>query len=185
MAVLAAGCAASDGNAPSPASDTTDVWFMQHMAGHLLQTTSILSLSHDRITRPKLARLANTINHQEQAHLTQIQAWLATRGLAPYDPQQDPNRRKESDLARLSRVHGARFDLAFLKVMAARHRAGSKLAITELREGSLPEVRQLAQQLLVQQRGQLATMTAWARIWAEADANHSTARTSARSAARR
>ena len=68
MVVLATGCAASDADAPSPATEA-DVWFMQHMAGHLLQTTSILHLASDRITRPKLIRLANTIDQQGQAHL--------------------------------------------------------------------------------------------------------------------
>jgi uncharacterized protein (DUF305 family) len=170
MVVLAAGCAASDADAPSPATDEADVWFMQHMAGHLLQTTSILDLSQDRITRPKLARLADTINQQRQAHLTQIQEWLASRGLAPYDPQQEPSSGKESDLERLTRSGRARFDLAFLTVMTARHRAGSKLAATELRDGSLPEIRQLAQQLLAEQQAQIATMTAWKRAWSKTKA---------------
>jgi hypothetical protein len=62
--VLAAGRATSDAHAPSPATDEADVWFMQHMAGHLLQTTSILDLSQDRITRPKLARVAAAINQR-------------------------------------------------------------------------------------------------------------------------
>jgi Domain of unknown function (DUF305) len=93
----------ADTNQPT-ASDEADVRFMQHMAGHLLQTTSILDLTQDRITRPKLARLADTINQQGQAHLAQLQAWLATRGLAPYDPQQQPSNGKETDLQRLSRV---------------------------------------------------------------------------------
>jgi uncharacterized protein (DUF305 family) len=182
VAVLAAGCAVPGAESPA-ASDETDVWFMQHMAGHLLQTISILDLSHDHITRPKLARLTRTMNHQQKAHLQQLQGWLASRGLAAYDPQQQPSR-KESDLVRLSRVRGARFDLALLRVLTARHRAGSKLAAAEFTKGTLPEVRQLAQQLLIQQRGQIATMTTWARTWAKADANHSTAQTSARSASR-
>jgi uncharacterized protein (DUF305 family) len=177
IAVLAAGCASPAAN-QSTASDQTDVWFAQHMIPHLLQTITIVDLAHDRITRPELARLAHTIDRQGQAHLAQLQEWLASRGLAPYDPQQDPNRRKETDLARLARARGANFDLAFLKVMTARHHAGSKLAITEAREGSVPEVRQLAQQLLIQQRGQLTTMTTLARAWAKADAKHSTARAS-------
>jgi uncharacterized protein (DUF305 family) len=167
IAVLAAGCARSDTNQPT-ASDEADVRFMQQMAGHLLQTTSILDLTQDRITRPKLARLADTINQQGQAHLVQLQAWLATRGLASYDPQQQPRNGKETDLQRLSRVHKAIFDLAFVKVMTTRHRAGSKLAAAELRDGTLPEVRQLAQQLLATQQAQIATMTAWARAWSKA-----------------
>jgi uncharacterized protein (DUF305 family) len=89
VAVLAAGCTTSNANEGTP-SDQTDVWFIQHMAGQLLQTTAILDLADDRITHPKLARLAETMNQQQQDHLQQPQGWLDSRGLAPYDPQQDP-----------------------------------------------------------------------------------------------
>jgi uncharacterized protein (DUF305 family) len=166
IAVLAAGCATPQTNQPT-ASNETDVWFAQHMVPHLLQTTAIVDLAQDRSTRPELARLADTIDRQGQANLAQLQGWLASRGLAPYDPQQDPNRRKETDLARLARVRGPRFDLAFLEVMAARHRAGSKLAATEAQQGSVPELRQLAQQLLAQQRDQIGKMASWTRAWSK------------------
>ena len=56
--------------------------------------------------------------------------------------------------------------------MTARHRVGSKLVATEIREGSLPEVRQLAQQLLAEHQAQIATMTAWKRAWSKARPNH-------------
>jgi hypothetical protein len=82
IAVLAAGCATSDANQPPP-SDHTDIWFAQHMVPHLLQTTTILHLAQDRITHPELARLATTMDRQGQAHLAQLQEWLASRGLAP------------------------------------------------------------------------------------------------------
>jgi uncharacterized protein (DUF305 family) len=177
VAVVAAGCAAPGSNSPA-ISDETDVWFMRHMAGHLLQTTAILDLSSDRITRPRLARLAGIMNQQGKASLEQLQGWLAGRGLAPYDPQQQPSRRKESALARLAHLHGAKFDLALLKVMTARYRAGNELAVTEITRGTLPEVRHLARNLLVQQRGQIVTMTAWTHAWAKADPKHSTSRTS-------
>jgi uncharacterized protein (DUF305 family) len=169
ITVLVAGCATSDANQPPP-SDHTDVWFAQHMVPHLLQTTAIVNLAQDRITRPELARLATTIDRQGQAHLAQLQEWLASRGLAPYDPQQQPGSGKETDLARLARVRGARFDLEFLTVMTARHRAGSKLAATDFRVGSVPEVRQLARQLFADQQAQLAKMTAWKRAWAKPNA---------------
>lgn len=184
IVALVAGCATPDSNQPT-ASDQADILFMQHMVPHLLQTTSIVDLARDRITRPELARLADSIDRQGQAHLQQLQGWLNERGLAPYDPQQDPNSRKASDLERLARIRGARFDLEFLRVMTARHRVGGKLAATEVREGSLPEVRELAQQLLAEQQDQIGKMQAWRRAWAKADANHSTARASAGAADRR
>lgn len=184
IVVLAAGCATPDSNQPT-ASDEADILFMRHMVPHLLQTTSIVDLARDRIVRPELARLADSIDRQGQAHLQQLQGWLNERGLAPYDPQQDPNSPKASDLERLARIRGARFDLEFLTVMTARHRAGGKLAATEVREGSMPEVRELAQQLLAEQQDQIGKMQAWRRAWAKADANHSTARASAGAADRR
>jgi uncharacterized protein (DUF305 family) len=164
IAVVVAGCATPEASLP-PASDQADVRFAQHMVPHLLQTTAIVDLARDRITRPELARLANTIDREVQTHLAQLQGWLASRGLAPYDPQQDPNRGKETDLQRLAKIGGAKFDLAFLKMMTARHRAGSKLAATEARAGSVPELRELAQRLLAQQQDQVGKMTRWIRAW--------------------
>jgi uncharacterized protein (DUF305 family) len=166
VAVLVAGCAASDAHNPPPTTDQTDVRFMQHMVGHLRQTTSITLVTRDRIRHPELKRLADEINQRGQAHLTQLQEWLDHRGLPPYDPQQDGNR-KHADLARLTQARGTAFDLAFLKVITARHQAGSRLAATEARTGSLPEVRQLAQQLLTEQQAQVAKMTTWTRAWSK------------------
>ncbi len=168
VAVLATGCTTSDAT-QRPISDQTDIWFAQHMVPHLLQNSVIVDLAADQLTRPKLARLAGTIDRQSQVDLQQLQGWLEGRGLAPYDPQQDPNRRKESDLDRLSRVHGARFDLVFLEVMTARHRAGLRMAAAEARSGGVPEVRELARQIQVELQAQVQQMTAWRRAWAKDD----------------
>ena len=113
--------------------------------------------------------MAGTVDQQGQAHLQQVQAWLDSRGLAPYDPQQDPNHTKESDLARLSQVHGARFDLAFLEVMTARHQTALRMTGLELRDGGVPEARELARQMQLQLQAQLQQMTAWRRAWSKDD----------------
>jgi uncharacterized protein (DUF305 family) len=97
IAVLMAGCARPEANQPPP-SDQTDISFAQHMVPQLLQTSAIVDLARDRITRPELARLSNAIGREGQVHLAQLQEWLASRGLAPYDPQQDPNRQRNPTL---------------------------------------------------------------------------------------
>jgi uncharacterized protein (DUF305 family) len=89
VARLATGCTTSNAN-EGTTSDQADVWFMQHMVPHLLQTTAIVELAGDRITRPELAWLADTIHQQGQADLQQLQGWLESRGLAPYDPSRIP-----------------------------------------------------------------------------------------------
>lgn len=72
---------------------------MLRQSSNRLQTSAIVDLAGDQITRPELGRLADTIRRKGQVHLQQLQGWLAARGLAPYDPQQDPNRRTDSDLS--------------------------------------------------------------------------------------
>jgi uncharacterized protein (DUF305 family) len=176
VAVVAAGCATPAANKPT-AADQTDVWFMQHMVPHLRQTTSIVELARDRITRPELARLADTIGQQGQTHLQQLQGWLDRRGLAPHGhSHQGIDNRRRNDLERLSRVPGTTFDLAFLKMMTARQRTGSKLAATEARDGSLSEVRQLARQMMAERRAQVRQMDAWKKLWSPAGSSRLAAR---------
>lgn len=168
IAVLVAGCSTPDANQP-PASDEIDVWFMQHMVPHLLQDTSIAYLSRDELTDPDLARLADRIHRRSQAQAAQLLEWLAERGLAPHGhSHQRGDRLRRSDLERLSRLDGAALDLAFAEAMTARDRAGGKLAATEARGGSVPAIRQLAQQLLAEQQARIATLRSWRRAWSKA-----------------
>jgi uncharacterized protein (DUF305 family) len=171
VAVLAAGCTGSGPHPATPApvaADQTDIWFMQHMIPHLWQATSIAFLTRDQITHPALARLADAINRHGQANIQQLQQRLSQRGLAPHGhSHQRVDSRQQTDLERLARLHGTAFDLAFLKVMAARHRAGISMAKVEASRGTLPEVRQLAQRMLAEQQAQLRQMDTWKRAWSK------------------
>jgi uncharacterized protein (DUF305 family) len=169
IAVLAAGCTTPEDTDHPPAADRTDVWFMQHMVPHLLQDTSIAYLTRDRLADPALARLADRIHRRGQLHVAQLQGWLAEGGLAPHGhSHQRGDTLRPGDLERLSRLDGAALDPAFVKVMTARHRAGSRLAATEIREGSLAEIRQLAEQLLAEQQAQIGKLQAWTRATSRA-----------------
>jgi uncharacterized protein (DUF305 family) len=162
IAVVAAGCATPDANHQPTVNYQTDVWFAQHMVPHLFQDTSIASLTRDRLTDPELVRLAGRIHRRSQAQVAQLLEWLAERGLAPHGhSHQRGDRLRRSDLERLSRLDGAALDVAFADAMTARDRAGGKLAATEARGGSVPAIRQLAQQLLAEQQARIATLRSW------------------------
>ena len=161
VAVAVTGCARPAPDQPAAASDQTDVWFCQHLVPHLRQTTSVVAYAQDRVTRPELARLARTVDRQAAAHLQLLQAWLDQRGLAPHTHSHQPvDSPRRSDLERLAALRGSRFDLAFLEVMAARQRVSARLAAVELSSGSRPEVRQLAERLLAEQRAQARLLVA-------------------------
>jgi uncharacterized protein (DUF305 family) len=167
ITVLAAGCTTPDANR-QPVNDQTDVWFAQHIVPHLLQDTSIAFLIRDRLTDSELVQLAGRIHRRGQARAAQLLQWLAERGLAPHGhSHQRADRLRRSDLERLSRLTGAALDLAFVKVMTARDRAGSRLAAIEARDGGVPAIRQLAQQLLVAQQDRIATLRTWRRAWSK------------------
>jgi uncharacterized protein (DUF305 family) len=170
--VLAAGCTGSGPHPATPApatADQTDVWFMQHMIPHLWQATSIAFLTRNHISHPALARLADTINQRGQANIQQLQQRLSRQGLAPHGhSHQRVDNRQETDLERLSRLRGTAFDLAFLKVMTARARAGINLAKLEASRGTLPEIRQLARQMVIEQQAQVRQMETWKAAWSKA-----------------
>ena len=75
-----------------------------------------------------------------------------------------------NDLERLSRLRGTAFDLALLQVMTARDLAGIKLAMIETSQGNLPEVRQLARQMLVEQQARVRQMDDWTKAWSKSSA---------------
>ena len=142
------------------------------MVPHLLQDTSIAYLTRARLTDPELVRLANRIHRRAQPDTAQLLEWLAECGLSPHGHSHQPgDRLRRSDLERLSQLHGAALDLAFVKVMTARDRSGTKLAATEARTGSVPAIRQLARQLLAEQQARTATLQSWRRAWSEAHAS--------------
>jgi uncharacterized protein (DUF305 family) len=166
--LLTAGChgPALHAGANQAAADQTDVWFMQHMVPHLWQATSIASLTRAQISHPALAGLADGITRRDEADIEQLQEWLSLQGLAPHGhSHQRVDNRRQTDLERLSRLHGTAFDLAFLEVMTARDRAGVTMAATEAHQGTRPEVRQLARRMLDQLRAEIRRMDAWKRAW--------------------
>ena len=69
VAMLAAGCSASDAD-QRPGGDQTDVWFAQHMVPHLLQTSAVVDLAGEQLTRPPQAGLAG--RHDQPAIVMSI-----------------------------------------------------------------------------------------------------------------
>jgi uncharacterized protein (DUF305 family) len=164
VTAVAPGCAgpAADRPAAAVTADATDVWFMQHLVPHLRQTVSVVTLLRGRVTDLELAHLAEATRRQSQAHLELLQTWLDRRGLSPHGHSHQPvDQQPQSELERLAQVPDARFDRAFAAVLAARCRAGDRLAAIELGQGSLPEVRELARQLQAEHRRQLGQLAAW------------------------
>ena len=74
----------------------------------------------------------------------------------------------EADMGRLMESTGTEFDLAFVEMMADHHQGAIDMANTELKDGSLPEVTRLAEQIIDIQRDEIDQLQRWKTEWSTA-----------------
>ena len=67
--------------------------------------------------------------------------------------------------ATLRRLHGARFEQAFMAEMIPHHRMAIEMARMELERGQRVELKRMAQQIFDSQAEEIASMTRWLREW--------------------
>jgi uncharacterized protein (DUF305 family) len=74
----------------------------------------------------------------------------------------------DADMRRLMESNGTEFDLAFVEMMAAHYQRAIDVANTELKDGSLPEVTRLAQQIIDTQQDEIEQLRRWKTEWSTA-----------------
>jgi uncharacterized protein (DUF305 family) len=152
-----------EGTAPAEAAPSdADVTFTQNMLPHHQQAIEMAKLVDTHTDRPELRELADSIQSSQSQEITQMQAWLRTWG-KPATPSEGhgghgdtemPGMMTDADMRRLMESTGTEFDLAFVDMMAS-HQGAIDMANTELKDGSLPEVTRLAQQIIDTQQDEI------------------------------
>jgi uncharacterized protein (DUF305 family) len=79
-----------------------------------------------------------------------------------------PGTMSEAELRQLMATRHQDFDLMFLDMMTAHHQGAIDMANTELRDGALPEVKRLAQQIIDAQQAEIEQFQQWQKEWATA-----------------
>jgi uncharacterized protein (DUF305 family) len=175
MALLAACGQAEDNDTRAPAApqpNQADVTFTQRMIPHHQQAIKMAEAIKARTTRPELVKLAGTITTTQGEEIARMQGWLRAWGkpeaMAGMDHDQTMmlGMMGQGEMDQLMGLKGARFDLAFVDMMTRHHRGAIQMATTELKDGSLPEAKQLAQQIISAQQREVSQLAAWKRSWA-------------------
>jgi uncharacterized protein (DUF305 family) len=166
-----------EGTAPAEAAPSdADVTFTQNMIPHHQQAIEMAKLVDTHTDRPELRELADSIQSSQSQEITQMQAWLRTWG-KPATPSEGhgghgdtemPGMMTDADMRRLMESTGTEFDLAFVDMMAAHHQGAIDMANTELKDGSLPEVTRLAQQIIDTQQDEIDQLKRWKAEWSAA-----------------
>ena len=174
-AVLLAACdqgAQPQGSGSATAApNDADVTFTQNMIPHHQQAIEMAKLVDSHTKRPELRTLAEGIAASQGQEITLLQGWLKTWG-KPATPEgtdhgamQMPGMMSEADMGQLMAIKNQAFDLAFVDMMTAHHQGAIDMANTALRNGSLPEVKRLAQQIIDAQQGEIDQFKVWQQEW--------------------
>jgi uncharacterized protein (DUF305 family) len=162
---------AAHGGAPATAANDADVGFTQNMIPHHQQAIEMAELVDSRTRRPELRTLAGRIAASQGREVTLMQGWLQAWG-KPAAPHMDhggvhmPGMMSEVELRQLMATRQQHFDLLFLDLMRAHHQGAIEMATTELRDGALPQVKRLAQQIIDDQQAEIDQFRQWQQEWA-------------------
>jgi uncharacterized protein (DUF305 family) len=76
-----------------------------------------------------------------------------------------PGMMSEAEMRQLMATRNQDFDLAFVDLMSTHHQGAIDMATTELRDGSLPKVKRLAQQIIDAQQAEIDQFKVWQQEW--------------------
>lgn len=167
----AAGTAAeetTDSTSPTEAEDVhndADTMFAQMMIVHHEGAIEMADLAEGRTDNPDILDLAQRIKQAQGPEIDQLNGWLDAWGVNNDMPGMDhgdmghemPGMGAE-DMKKLEQANGAEFDRLFLELMIEHHQGAVDMSETVLDEGSNPEVKELAQQIIDAQEAEINEM---------------------------
>jgi len=156
-----------------PAADSVDVGFAQDMSEHHQQAVQMASWERDHTTDPAVKQLAFDIETTQLQQIGQMQGWLSLWGAAADSPdgrhmawmassdhmhssstsgvETMPGMASSDQLRALRAASGPPLDVLFLQLMLRHHQGGVTMLQYGADHASVPEVRNLAAQMLSSQ----------------------------------
>jgi uncharacterized protein (DUF305 family) len=167
-----------------PAGSSVDDGFAQDMSVHHNQAVQMASWERDHTTDPALHQLAFDIESMQGQQIGRMQGWLALWEAAPFPvgghymawmaddaghhgamsgmassgvPQM-PGMASEEDLRALRAATGPQLDVQFLQLMLRHHQGGASMLRYAADHATVPDVRNLASQMLSSQTSEAQYM---------------------------
>ncbi|GAB2917797.1 DUF305 domain-containing protein [Rhodococcus aerolatus] len=142
-----------------------DVAFAQMMYPHHAQAVEMANLVQGRTQNQAVIDLATEISGAQGPEMTQMTELLASFGqpapsadMAGMGGMSMNGMMTPEDMAALAAASGAEFDQRWLTMMVAHHTGAIEMANTELADGSNPDAKQLATDIVAAQQAEIETM---------------------------
>ena len=159
--------AAAPSAASSDANDA-DVMFLQMMYPHHAQAVDMAALVTGRSQNQEVIALAQNIEKAQGPEMTQMTSLLESFGKpapAAGDAGHDmggmatmPGMMSDEQMNTLTALSGEAFDRMWLQMMIDHHAGAIEMADTELRDGTNPDVKKLAEAITANQQAEITQM---------------------------
>lgn len=164
----------------TPLYTEADLRFLQHMIAHHEQAVAMSALVAERTSRPQFVQYADYVARAQHAEIATMSALLelaSERGidLPAHMAHGDPPMRgmlSAAQLRALEQADGAHFERLWLEGMIFHHEGAIEMAraqqLAQLDAGRRPYmIDVLVEDIIVDQRAEIATMRRWLREWAQ------------------
>ena len=154
-----------------PSAESVDVGFLQDMTVHHQQAVEMGAWARDHTADPYVGKLAADMETTQNSQIGRMQGWLDLWGAAPLpvgghmgwmaEPTHEhaagtkvpvmPGMASDEDLQALRAATGQQLDVLFLQLMLRHHEGGKVMMDYAAQHASIPQVRNLATQMLTSQ----------------------------------
>lgn len=147
--------------------NNADITFAQGMITHHRQAVEMADLAIKRAQNPEVKKLAEQIKNAQDPEIQQMLGFLKTWGAQPPpEPMsgmdmggpQGTGMMTAQQMQQLQNAIGTQFDKLFLQGMMAHHQGAVTDSKRELAEGSNPQAKQLATQIIAAQSAEITKM---------------------------
>ncbi|MFC3960961.1 DUF305 domain-containing protein [Nocardia jiangsuensis] len=174
-ATTTASAGPSTTSAQSQARNDADIAFATEMIPHHRQAVEMAALASSRSTNAAVLNLASRIQAAQDPEIATMTAWLRAWG-APVPttagggmdhggtpmPEMGsgsmPGMMTDEQMSQMQAASGTEFDRMWLTGMIAHHQGAVEMARTELAQGSNPDAKALAQQIVDAQQAEITEM---------------------------
>lgn len=157
-------------SSPKAAKAEFDHQFLDTMAAHHQSAIEMAQLVEKRSSHDELKQMAKKIIDDQQGEIKQMkdwkQQWYADKGDALNMKMPGMmESMKGMSMEKLEASSGDKFDTMFLDMMSKHHQGAVKMAQSALKKAKRPEVKEMAQKVVDEQKKEIAQMARWKKEW--------------------
>lgn len=139
-----------------------DVMFLQMMYPHHAQAVDMAKLVPSRSQNQQVITLAQNIEKAQGPEMTQMTGLLANFGKPAPSTEMSghdmPGMMSAEQMTNLTGLSGKAFDQVWLQMMIDHHSGAIDMSNTELRDGTNPDAKKLAQAIIANQQAEITQM---------------------------